>query len=93
MSHPRFGNLRVVRVASEEDEGAIEVGVALPNEVEFKRWEKQLGSLSDSENLFLPTGQRFEKTEFCGSGGITTVPLPPRSSPSGTTPTCCATRS
>jgi hypothetical protein len=42
INHPRFGNLKVVRTPSEDDEGAIEVTVPLPNEAEFKRWEKQL---------------------------------------------------
>jgi serine/threonine protein kinase len=63
----------VIRAATEEDEGAVEVGVALANEVEFKRWEKQAGEIADSENLFLPIAKRFEKTEFCGSGGISTL--------------------
>jgi hypothetical protein len=42
INHLRFGNLKVVRMPSEDDEGAIEVTVPLPNEADIKRWEKQL---------------------------------------------------
>lgn len=63
---------------TEDDEGAVEVGVALASEAEFKRWDKQLAEIAESENLFLPIAKRFEKTEFCGSGGISTVVLSPR---------------
>jgi len=42
INHPRFGNLKVVRTPSEDDEGAFDVTVPLTYESEFKRWEKQL---------------------------------------------------
>jgi serine/threonine protein kinase len=44
--------------------------VPLPSENEFRKWDKQVHDLGDFETVFLPTSRRFEKTEFCGSGGI-----------------------
>jgi hypothetical protein len=32
INHPRFSNLKVLSVPSEEDEGTIEIGVPLPSE-------------------------------------------------------------
>lgn len=92
INHPRFTNLKVLRLPSEDDEGAIEVIVTLPNETEFKRWEKQVLEVVETENLFLPIGKRFDKTEFCGSGGICTVLSLSRRSASSTTPTFCGTK-
>lgn len=63
----------MVSPPSDEDEGAIEIIIPLPNENEFKRWEKKVKEIGEFENIFLPISQKFEKTEFCGSGGISTV--------------------
>lgn len=78
----------MVSAPTEEDEGVIEISVPLASEAEFKKWDKRVGEVAESENIFLPERRRFEKTEFCGSGGIATVALPPRRSPTSTTPTC-----
>jgi hypothetical protein len=88
INHPRFSNLRVVNAPTEDDEGVVEITVPLPNESEFKKWDQRVTETAESENIFLPLRRRFEKTEFCGSGGIATVALPPRRSPTSTTPTC-----
>ena len=66
----------------------IEITVPLPSEAEFKRWDKRVGEVAESDNIFLPLRRRFEKTEFCGSGGIATVALPPHRSHTSTIPTC-----
>lgn len=78
----------MVSAPTEDDEGVIEISVPLPSEVEFKKWDKRVGEVAESENIFLPLRRRFEKTEFCGSGGVATVALPPRRLPTSTTPTC-----
>jgi hypothetical protein len=78
----------VVSAPTEDDEGIIEIIVPLPNEAEFKKWDKRVAELPDTENIFLPLRRHFEKTEFCGSGGIATVILSPIRSPTSTTPTC-----
>jgi hypothetical protein len=68
----------VVSAPTEDDEGVIEITVPLPNEAEFKKWDKRVGEMAESDNIFLPLKRRFEKTEFCGSGGLATVVLPTR---------------
>jgi hypothetical protein len=63
----------VVSPPTEDDEGIIEITVPLPSENEYKKWDKKVGEQTESENIFHPLRQKFEKTEFCGSGGVATV--------------------
>lgn len=34
-----------------------------------------MSKIKDTDNNFLPIKYRFDKTEFCGSGGIATVTM------------------
>lgn len=88
INHPRFAVLKVVAAPTEEDEGMVEIALPLPSESEFKRWQKRVAEVGEGENLFLPLQQRFQKTEFCGSGGVATVSIPRFRSATSTTPTC-----
>lgn len=88
INHPRFAGLRVVAAPTEEDEGMVEIDVPLPSESEFKRWQKRVAEVGEGENLFLPLQQRFQKTEFCGSGGVATVSSLTIRSATSTTLTC-----
>lgn len=46
INHPRFSNLRVVSAPTEDDEGVIEITVPLPNESEFKKWDKKVTEIA-----------------------------------------------
>ena len=62
INHPKFKNLKVISPPSEEEEGIIEITMPLPNENEFKKWERTVAGIDKSENTFLPLSQKFEKT-------------------------------
>ena len=46
INHPRFSNLKVVSAPTEDDEGVIEIPVSLPNEAEFKKWDKKIAEIA-----------------------------------------------
>jgi hypothetical protein len=85
INHPRFQN---ARLSGDGKDRLLQVSLGV-DEREYEKWAAALGKAAlDPSFLLLPKRKDFSRKGFCGDSGTLRVPIPARSLPSTTTPTC-----
>lgn len=94
-NHPRLGPIK--RIQESNSNQYIGYELVIENQKVYDEWLKELRLIRTEESvdeiLFLPLAYSFKQTAYCGTGGIASVTLPPRSCATRTTCTRCCPRS